>query len=54
MPISEEEEIDQIFIEAAEIYNMVAEYECCGGHCGTNTGWVWMSAMGADQVHIEG
>ena len=32
---------------------MVAEYECCGGRCGTNAGRVWVSVVGADQVHLE-
>lgn len=33
---------------------MVAEYECCGGRCGANAGWTWLSVVGADQVHLEG
>lgn len=33
---------------------MVAEHECCGGRCGTNAGWIWVSTVGADQVHLKG
>ena len=33
---------------------MVAEYECCGGRCGTNAGWFWVSVVGTDQVRLEG
>lgn len=54
MAISEEEEIYQVPIEAGEVYNMAAKYKCCGGRCGTNAGWVWMSAVGTDQVHLTG
>ncbi len=54
MAISEEQEIDQVPIEARKVYNMVAEYECCGGRCCTNAGWVWVSVVGADQIHLEG
>lgn len=54
MAISKEKEIDQVSIEAGEVYNMAAEYECCGGRCGTNAGWFWVSVVGADQVYSEG
>ena len=54
MAISKEKEIDKVSIQAGEIYHMVAKYECCGGRCGTNPGWFWVSVVGADQVHLEG
>ena len=54
MAIPEEEEIDQVSIESAEIHNMAAEYKCCCGRGGTNASWVWMSTVGADQVRPKG
>lgn len=54
MAIPYEEEIYQIAIEAAEVHNMVAKYECCGGRCGTNAGWICVSLVGADQIHLTG
>ena len=33
---------------------MVAKHKSCGGRCGTNASWFWVSVVGADKVHIEG
>lgn len=54
MAIPEEQKIDQVSIEAAEIYNMVTEHECRGGRRCANASWAWVSAVGADQIHLEG